>query len=172
MFEEALRPIGNIAYILHIRTHWLRDTGACQSPFASFLTLLGLETLHLRLERHSKNALAVGAGHFFIVFVRDAYPLNLLRALRDVPEIVNLYAATSNPIDVVVANNPRGRGVLGVAPVEADGSAHFVVPAGAPVYFQLLNEAGVSTAEHDEISLGSDPAALTTPLPPADPPCA
>jgi O-acetylhomoserine (thiol)-lyase len=59
VFEEALRPIGNIAYIIHIRTHWLRDTGATQSPFGSFLTLLGLETLHVRLERHSKNALAV-----------------------------------------------------------------------------------------------------------------
>ena len=59
VFEEALRPIGNIAYILHIRTHWLRDTGGCQSPFASFLTLLGLETLHLRMERHSTNGLAV-----------------------------------------------------------------------------------------------------------------
>jgi O-acetylhomoserine (thiol)-lyase len=59
VFEEALRPIGNIAYILHIRTHWLRDTGACMSPFASFLTLLGLETLHLRMERHCKNALDV-----------------------------------------------------------------------------------------------------------------
>jgi len=60
------------------------------------------------------NALAVGAGHFFIVFLKDAYPLNLLRALRDVPEIVNLYAATANPIDVVVATTARGRGVLGV----------------------------------------------------------
>ncbi len=59
IFEEALRPIGNIAYILHVRTHWLRDTGACQSPFGAFLTLLGLETLHLRMERHSRNALAV-----------------------------------------------------------------------------------------------------------------
>ncbi len=59
VFEEALRPIGNIAYILHIRTHWLRDTGACQSPWGSFLTLLGLETLHLRMERHSQNGLAV-----------------------------------------------------------------------------------------------------------------
>jgi O-acetylhomoserine (thiol)-lyase len=56
VFEEALRPIGNIAYILHIRTHWLRDTGACMSPFAAFLFLLGLETLHLRMERHCANA--------------------------------------------------------------------------------------------------------------------
>ncbi|MBP1684891.1 MAG: O-acetyl-L-homoserine sulfhydrylase [Deltaproteobacteria bacterium] len=59
VFEEALRPIGNIAYILHIRTHWLRDTGACMSPFAAFLFLLGLETLHLRMERHCSNTLAV-----------------------------------------------------------------------------------------------------------------
>jgi O-acetylhomoserine (thiol)-lyase len=59
VFEEALRPIGNIAYIIHLRTHWLRDTGGCQSPFGSFLTLLGLETLHLRMQRHSENALAV-----------------------------------------------------------------------------------------------------------------
>ena len=59
VFEEALRPIGNSAYILHIRTHWLRDTGGCQSPFASFLTLLGLETLHLRIPRHCENAQAV-----------------------------------------------------------------------------------------------------------------
>ena len=51
--------MGNIAYILHIRTHWLRDTGAAMSPFASFLTLMGLETLHLRMPRHCENALAV-----------------------------------------------------------------------------------------------------------------
>ncbi|MCY2923847.1 MAG: O-acetylhomoserine aminocarboxypropyltransferase/cysteine synthase [Planctomycetota bacterium] len=59
VFTEALKPIGNIAYIIHTRTHWLRDTGGCQSPFGSFLTLLGVETLHLRLQRHSENALAV-----------------------------------------------------------------------------------------------------------------
>jgi O-acetylhomoserine (thiol)-lyase len=59
VFTEALEPIGNIAYIIHVRTHWLRDTGGCQSPFASFLFLLGLETLHLRMARHSENALAV-----------------------------------------------------------------------------------------------------------------
>ncbi|WP_454061890.1 O-acetylhomoserine aminocarboxypropyltransferase/cysteine synthase family protein [Candidatus Nitrospira salsa] len=58
VFEEVLRPMGNIAYIIHMRTHWLRDTGAAMSPFASFLTLQGLETLHLRMPRHCKNTLA------------------------------------------------------------------------------------------------------------------
>jgi O-acetylhomoserine (thiol)-lyase len=75
VFEEALRPIGNIAYIIHVRTHWLRDTGASQSPWGSFLTLLGLETLHLRLERHSRNAQAVAeflAKHPAVVWVN--YP--------------------------------------------------------------------------------------------------
>src|SRR5881396_1785881 len=62
----------------------------------------------------AKNALAVGAGHFFIVFLRDAFPINVLRAVRDVPEIVTVFAATANPVDVIVAKTPRGRGVLGV----------------------------------------------------------
>lgn len=59
VLEEALRPVGNIAYIIHIRTHWLRDTGGCQSPFGAFLTLLGVETLPLRMARHAANAQAV-----------------------------------------------------------------------------------------------------------------
>ena len=59
VFTEALKPLGNLAYIIHVRTHWLRDTGACMSPFAAFLFLLGLETLHVRVERHVRNALAL-----------------------------------------------------------------------------------------------------------------
>jgi O-acetylhomoserine (thiol)-lyase len=59
VFTEALKPLGNIAYITHVRTHWLRDTGGCMSPFAAFLFLIGIETLHLRLERHVQNAQAV-----------------------------------------------------------------------------------------------------------------
>ena len=62
----------------------------------------------------AKNAMAVGAGHFFIVVLKDAFPINVLRAVRDVPEVVTIFAATANPVDVVVARTPRGRGVLGV----------------------------------------------------------
>ena len=58
VFTDALKPIGNIAYIIYMRTHWLRDTGAAMSPFAAFLFLLGIETLHLRMERHTANAQA------------------------------------------------------------------------------------------------------------------
>ena len=62
----------------------------------------------------AKNALSVGAGHFFIIFLRDAYPINVLKAVRDVPEVVTIFAASANPLDLVVAKTPRGRGVLGV----------------------------------------------------------
>jgi O-acetylhomoserine (thiol)-lyase len=58
VFTEALKPLGNIAYIIHMRTHWLRDTGAAMSPFAAFLFLLGIETVHLRMQRHTANAQA------------------------------------------------------------------------------------------------------------------
>lgn len=58
-FVDALRPLGNIAYIIKARVTLLRDLGPAISPFNSFLLIQGLETLHLRIERHSQNALAV-----------------------------------------------------------------------------------------------------------------
>ncbi|MBF0522012.1 MAG: homocysteine synthase [Candidatus Omnitrophica bacterium] len=58
-FVEALKPLGNIAYIIKARVTLLRDLGAAVSPFNSFLFLQGLETLHLRMPRHCENALAV-----------------------------------------------------------------------------------------------------------------
>jgi O-acetylhomoserine (thiol)-lyase len=58
-FVEALKPMGNIAYIIKARVCLLRDLGAAISPFNSFLLLQGIETLHLRMERHCSNALAV-----------------------------------------------------------------------------------------------------------------
>jgi O-acetylhomoserine (thiol)-lyase len=59
-FVEALKPLGNIAYIIKARVTLLRDIGMALSPFNAFLFLQGLETLHLRMKRHSENALAVG----------------------------------------------------------------------------------------------------------------
>ncbi len=58
-FVEALKPIGNVAYIIKARVNLIRDIGPAISPFNSFLMLQGLETLHLRMPRHSENALAV-----------------------------------------------------------------------------------------------------------------
>ena len=61
-----------------------------------------------------KAALKIGAGHAFIVLLKDAYPINVLDKIKAVPEVCSIYAATANPIQVVVAETGQGRGVLGV----------------------------------------------------------
>jgi uncharacterized protein len=62
-----------------------------------------------------KNALALGAGHSFILFLGAGFfPINVLGALRNVPEIVNIFCATANPTEVVLAETEQGRGILGV----------------------------------------------------------
>ncbi len=59
VFADAPPPVCDMPLAAHIRTHWLRDTGGCMSPFAAFLFLLGLETLHLRMPQHCQNALDI-----------------------------------------------------------------------------------------------------------------
>ena len=61
-----------------------------------------------------KAALELGAGHSFIVFLKDAYPINVLDKIKAVPEVCSIYAATANAIQVVVAETDQGRGILGV----------------------------------------------------------
>lgn len=60
------------------------------------------------------NALAIGAGHSFIVLLGNAYPINVLNALKAVPEVCTIFAATANPLKVIVADDGAGRGILGV----------------------------------------------------------
>ena len=62
----------------------------------------------------AQNALAIGAGHSFIVFLRDAFPVNVLNAIKQVPEVCHVYCATANPLSVIVAETEAGRGILGV----------------------------------------------------------
>ena len=64
-------------------------------------------------------ATSVGAGHFFAVVMRDAFPINTLKAIQGTPEVCNIYCATANPVEVIVAETEQGRGVLGVI----DGSS-------------------------------------------------
>lgn len=61
-----------------------------------------------------RNALAVGAGHSFIVFLREGFPVNVLNAIKLVPEVCRIFCATANAVDVVVAATRDGRGILGV----------------------------------------------------------
>jgi len=60
------------------------------------------------------NAQAVGAGHLFVVLLRQAYPINVLGRIKDCFEVCAIYCATANPVEVIVAETAQGRGVLGV----------------------------------------------------------
>ncbi len=66
------------------------------------------------LELAKKNAYALSAGHCFIIFLKDMYPVNILNALKNVPEVCRIFCATANPVEVIVAQTNQGRGILGV----------------------------------------------------------
>lgn len=61
----------------------------------------------------------VGAGHSFVVVMTDAFPINVLNAVKACPEVCRVYCATANPVDVIVIETPRGRGILGVVDGES-----------------------------------------------------
>lgn len=61
----------------------------------------------------------IGAGHAFIIFMQDAFPISVLNAVKNVPEVCRIYCATANPLQVIVAESEQGKGILGVI----DGSS-------------------------------------------------
>ena len=60
------------------------------------------------------NALAIGAGHSFVILLREGFPVNVLNPVKAVPEVCTIFCATANPVDVLVAATHRGRGIIGV----------------------------------------------------------
>ena len=62
----------------------------------------------------AKNASAIGAGHTFVVVMREGYPINILGCIKNVPEVCSIFCATSNPVEAVIAESDQGRGVVGV----------------------------------------------------------
>ncbi len=62
----------------------------------------------------TRNALAIAAGHCFVIFLRGGFPLSVLNPVKAVPEVCTIHCATANPVDVVIAVTPLGRGILGV----------------------------------------------------------
>jgi adenosine/AMP kinase len=61
-----------------------------------------------------RTAQAIGAGHAFIIFLGNAYPINVLNAVKNVPEVCRIFCATANPLQVIVAETEQGRGIVGV----------------------------------------------------------
>ena len=85
----------------------------CEASGKCLVRCSGTDAAMVELAR--KNALALGAGHSFIVFLGEGFfPVNVLNALKTVPEVCRIFCATANPTEVVIAQTKQGRGILGV----------------------------------------------------------
>lgn len=61
-----------------------------------------------------ENMMNIGCGHSFIIFLKEAFPINILNVVKSVPEVAKIYCATANPLQVVIAQSKQGRGIIGV----------------------------------------------------------
>jgi hypothetical protein len=84
----------------------------CEASGACLIRCSGNDDEMIKLAR--ANAEAIAAGHTFIMFMRDAFPINLLNAVKGVPEVCGIFCATANNVEVLVADSDLGRGILGV----------------------------------------------------------
>jgi hypothetical protein len=66
------------------------------------------------IELAKKNAFSLSAGHSFVIFLKNAYPINVLNIVKNVPEVCRIFCATANPVEVIIAESQQGRGILGV----------------------------------------------------------
>lgn len=78
-------------------------------------------------ENAVRNAQAVGAGHLFVISLRDGFPINITGRINQVPEVCRIFCATANPLEVIVAETEQGRAVLGVV----DGSSPLGIETAA-----------------------------------------
>lgn len=87
-----------------------------------------------------RNAREIASGHTFVLLIQNAYPINVLNAIRNVPEVCSIFCATANPVEIVVAQSEQGRGVLGVI----DGSSPKGVESEADIAWRhdLLRKIG------------------------------
>lgn len=102
VYEALVNSVPNIKF----------GIGFCESSGACLVRTEGnddeLKTFAAR------NAYTIGAGHSFIVFIKNAYPINVLDAVKAVPEVCSIYCATANPVEIIIAETEQGRGILGV----------------------------------------------------------
>ncbi|MDD4879250.1 MAG: adenosine-specific kinase [Candidatus Omnitrophica bacterium] len=84
----------------------------CESSGACLVRSTGTDEGLKKLAE--KNALSIGAGHCFIVIMKDSYPINVLNAIKNIPEVCGIYCATANPVELIIAESDSGRGILGV----------------------------------------------------------
>jgi hypothetical protein len=97
----------------------------CEASGPTLVRFVGNEPSLIDMAK--TNAMAIGAGHSFIIFLTDGFPVNILNTIKNVPEVCRIFCATSNPTEVVIAETDQGRAILGVVDgfraqgIETDG---------------------------------------------------
>lgn len=102
LYEALINAVPNIKF----------GVGFCESSGPCLVRHEGTdeELRHLAAEK----AFEIGCGHSFIIFLKNAYPINVLDKIKKVPEVCTVYAATANPLEIIVAETEQGRGIVGV----------------------------------------------------------
>ena len=102
LYEALANSVPNIKFGL----------GFCESSGPCLIRYEGNDE-ELRLLAAQK-AFEIGCGHSFLIYIKNAYPLNVLDKIKKVPEVCTIYAATANPLEVLIAETAQGRGIIGV----------------------------------------------------------
>jgi uncharacterized protein len=84
----------------------------CEASDVCLIRLTGTDQELIDLA--SKNAQDLSAGHSFIIFMKDMFPINILNQIKQVPEVCRIFCATANPVEVIIAETAQGRGIMGV----------------------------------------------------------
>jgi adenosine/AMP kinase len=112
--------------------------GFCEASAARLVRRSGNDAELAELA--ARNALAIGAGHAFIVLLKDGFPINVLNQVKAVPEVCCIHCATANDVDVLVAVTERGRGITGV--IDGSPPVGIETEADAAERHQLLRDIG------------------------------
>lgn len=98
----------------------------------------------------TRNAQKISAGHSFILFLNNTFPINVMSALKNVPEVCHIFCATSNPLQIIVSETDQGRGIMGVI----DGGSPYGVETAEDIKkrYELLRELGYKYDPKKEVS--------------------
>ena len=102
LYEALVNSVPNIKFGL----------GFCESSGPCLVRHEGNDVELRRLA--AEKAFEIGCGHSFLIFIKNAYPLNVLDKIKKVPEVCTVYAATANPLEVLIVETSQGRGIVGV----------------------------------------------------------
>ncbi|MCX6134708.1 MAG: adenosine-specific kinase [Ignavibacteriales bacterium] len=98
--------------IVQTNSHMKFGLGFCESSGPALVRYTGNDSSLIELAK--QNALALSCGHCFILFMENGFPVNILNTIKNIPEVCGIFCATANPVEVIVAETPQGRGILGV----------------------------------------------------------